>query len=41
MDIPTIGCGYNTVSLLGKENRHLPMEKRVELMESTFFEMHM
>ena len=41
MDIPTIGCGYNAVSLIDKENRHLPMEKRVELMEKAFFEMHM
>lgn len=41
MDIPTIGCGYNAVSMADKENKHLSMEKRVELMEKTFFEMHM
>lgn len=41
MDIPTIGCGYNAVSLIDKENKHLPMEKRVGLMEKAFFEMHM
>lgn len=41
MDIPTIGCGYNAVSMVDKENSHLPMENRVELMEKTFFEMHM
>lgn len=41
MDIPTIGCGYNAVSLVDKKNKHLPMEKRVELMEKAFFEMHM
>lgn len=40
MDISTIGCGYNAVSLVDKENKHLPMEKRVELMEKAFFEMH-
>lgn len=41
MDIPTIGCGYNAVSLIDKENKHLSMEKRVELMEKAFFELHM
>lgn len=41
MDIPTIGCGYNAVSMAGKENKHLSMKKRVELMEKLFFEMHM
>lgn len=41
MDIPTIGCGYNAVSMIDKENSHLPMENRVELMEKAFFEMHM
>lgn len=41
MNIPIIGCGYNAVSLVDKENRHLLMEKRVELMEKAFFEMHM
>lgn len=41
MDIPTIACGYNAVSLINKENTHLSIEKRVELMEKAFFEMHM
>lgn len=41
MDIPTIGCGYNAVSLIDRDNRHLSIEERVELMEKAFFEMHM
>lgn len=41
MDIPTIGCGYNAVSLIDNKNRHLSMKERVELMEKAFFEMHM
>lgn len=41
MNIPTIGCGYNAVSLIDKENKHLSMEKCVVLMEKAFFEMHM
>lgn len=41
MDIPTIGCGYSVVSLIDRDNRHLPMKERVELMERVFFEMHM
>lgn len=38
MDIPTIGCGYNAIQLVNKENKHLPLADRVPLMEKVFFE---
>lgn len=41
MNITTIGCGYNAVQLVNKDNEHLSMSDRVELMEKVFFEMHM
>lgn len=40
MDIPAIGCGYNAVSVTDKENAHLSMQERVNMMEKVFFEMH-
>ena len=41
MDIPVIGCGWNAFQKVDCDNRNLPMEKRVELMEKEFFETHM
>ena len=41
INIPTIGCGYNAVQLVDKENKHLSMKDRVPLMEKVFFKMHM
>ena len=41
MELPTIGCGYNAIQLVEHENRHLPLEERVGLMEKMFFETHM
>ena len=41
MDIPVIGCGWNAFQKVDCDNRNLPMEKRVELMEKVFFETHM
>ena len=41
MDIPTIGCGYNAMQLVDRDNKNLPMKDRVVLMEKVFFETHM
>lgn len=41
MDLPTIGCGYNAVQLVDRDNKHLTMSERVRLMEKVFFDMHM
>lgn len=41
MELPTIGCGYNAVQLIDRDNRHLQMPERVDLMEKAFFETHM
>lgn len=41
MNIPTIGCGYNAIQLVNKDNKHLPLVDRVPLMEKVFFKTHM
>lgn len=41
MDIPAIGCGYNAMQLVDRENKNLSMKDRVVLMEKVFFKTHM
>ena len=41
MEIPTIGCGLSVFDVVNDENRHLPLEERVTLMEKVFFNTHM
>lgn len=41
MEIPTIGCGLSVFDVVNDENRHLPLEERVILMEKVFFDTHM
>ena len=41
MDIPVIGFGWNAFQKVNYDNKDLPIEKRVELMEKVFFETHM
>lgn len=41
MGIPTIGCGETAITLVNSNNKNLPMEQRVELMEQVFFDTHM
>ena len=41
MEIPTIGCGLSVFDVVNDENRHLPREERVILMEKVFFDTHM
>lgn len=41
MEIPTIGCGLNAFQMINMENKNLPLEEKVKLMEEKFFKTHM
>lgn len=41
MEIPTIECGFSVFQTIDRNNRNLPLEERVKLMEDKFFITHM